>query len=268
MRSIVAALLVVSVMMGGIVPVYAGDWDVFGKIMAGVEGLRVLSNGEVDIIGSVTGVKEDRHKEARHKKPHPIRIPEKPRIPEKKVWKRIYIPEHEEYSEKYGRIIVEGHYIRCKARQRGRKGKKCPKGQKEHRKRHSYKDSDFYYSLDDLEEFEKLCDKNIIDFVESNKMKKKVLSKEGQPRKSFGIDPSIFRRLRELKKAENENLIDFWDYSKKKNSLLAAFPEFGYCKPDRYSLFDALYELDSLENENIIDIFEFNKEKKHLLALY
>jgi hypothetical protein len=259
MRRTVMSLLLTGVMMSVVVPVYAGDWDVFGKVMAGVEGLRVLSNGKVDIIGSVTGVDKKKHKEKRKRSSHDNSC--RVRIPEKKAWKRIYIPEHEEYSEEYGRIIVEGHYIRCKAGQ---------KGPKKHRRRQSYRDKDMerYYSLDDLKEFEQLSDKNIIDVWEFSRMKKIVLTKEGQPRKKFGIDPSIFSRLRELKKAEEEGLIDFWDYSKKKNGLLADFPKYGYCKFDRYSLFEALYELDSLENENIIDIFEFNKKKKQLLALY
>jgi hypothetical protein len=40
-------------------PANASDWETFGKVMAGIEGLRVITGGEVDIVGSLTGVRRD-----------------------------------------------------------------------------------------------------------------------------------------------------------------------------------------------------------------
>ncbi|MFH1772130.1 MAG: hypothetical protein ABH872_04865 [Candidatus Omnitrophota bacterium] len=40
---------------------YASDWDTAGKILTGIAGLRILSGGKVDIIGSMTGVNQSQN---------------------------------------------------------------------------------------------------------------------------------------------------------------------------------------------------------------
>ena len=130
MKKIVASLMVV--LMAGVVitgfwePSYASDWDKAGKIFAAVEGVRILTGGKVDLIGRITGIKQDvAYKHASKCDNMENRCCSKrvwlPNI----VWKRKYIPEHKEYSEKYGTIIVEGHYIRYQTEKGGRWVSKC-----------------------------------------------------------------------------------------------------------------------------------------------
>jgi len=94
----------------------ASDWDVAGKVLTGIEGLRILTGGKVDIIGNIAGIRDKQYVEHKghprgdyrhHKDCQRVWVP-------KFVWKKKWIPTHNEYDPKFGKIIVEGHYIRYK----------------------------------------------------------------------------------------------------------------------------------------------------------
>lgn len=110
-------VLVIVGVLGLYVPSYASDWDKAGKAFAILEGVRVITRGGVDIIGTITGINQNQmHARQYHKhyhcRPYRVWIP-------RMIWKRKYIPEHTEYSEEYGEIIVEGHYIRYQVEKGG-----------------------------------------------------------------------------------------------------------------------------------------------------
>lgn len=60
MRKSAVALLMIGIILSLAVPVYASDWDKFGKAAAVIEGLRVVTRGNVDIIGELAGLKGDK----------------------------------------------------------------------------------------------------------------------------------------------------------------------------------------------------------------
>jgi len=117
------ALLTIGLGMASVVvfatPSEASDWDKAGKAFAVLEGMRVITGGNVDIIGHITGINKGGslwNSSGYHVSPQQGVGPRKRHsqsvwVP-KYVWKREYIPEHEEYSETYGTVIVEGHYIK------------------------------------------------------------------------------------------------------------------------------------------------------------
>ena len=127
MRKLIIVLLSFIIVFSGVNVSYASDWDKAGKAFAIIEGLRVITGGKVDVIGKVTGIDNDkgyehahRPRRHRHKKQRRPRYEEchKKWIPHFK-WKKKYIPEQEEYDPEYGKIIVEGHYIRYKVEKGG-----------------------------------------------------------------------------------------------------------------------------------------------------
>jgi hypothetical protein len=135
MRRLIASLMVGLMIVVGIIgfwtPGYASDWDKAGKILTAFEGIRVLSGGNVDIIGSITGINKnnryartEKHDYTCTKKHNRCEV-SKPKccscdvwVPHM-VWKRKYVPEHKEYSKEHGTIIVEAHYIRYRVEQGG-----------------------------------------------------------------------------------------------------------------------------------------------------
>ena len=116
MRKIIVGIIFLGLLAGvNIQQGYASDWDKAGKVLTIIEGARILTGGKVDIIGTLTGTKQD-VASGRYEGYHRGDQVRGPRY-SRRVWiphlvcKREYIPQHEEYSERYGRIIVEGHYI-------------------------------------------------------------------------------------------------------------------------------------------------------------
>ena len=99
---------------------FASDWDKAGKALTIIEGLRVLSGGDIDVIGNLTGTSRP----ATRRGQHPPRVVHG-RSCSRKVWvphyqwEREYVPQHEEYDEGHRRIIVEAHFIRFKAENGG-----------------------------------------------------------------------------------------------------------------------------------------------------
>jgi len=119
---ILVALMATMGVIGLSTKSYASDWDKAGKILTGIEGVRVLTGGRFDLIGNMFGInRSNRAEPARHKHQpqkrhyctHRVWVPHY-------VWKRKYIPQHREYDDKHGEVIVEGHYIRYQVEQGGK----------------------------------------------------------------------------------------------------------------------------------------------------
>jgi len=105
-------------------PVFASDWDVAGKVLTGIEGLRILSGGRIDPVGSLFGL-NGREKDRRYEVHH-YYVEEEPKEYCKKVWvptykwKKKWVPGHYVYDKRLGRrIYVEGRYVRYKVKKGG-----------------------------------------------------------------------------------------------------------------------------------------------------
>jgi len=132
---LVASAIVVGSSNGFVRTSYASDWDKAGIILTGIEGMRILTGGKVDIIGNIAGINNnnkkyhirDRHhrKHRRHPKYCSNRV-WRPNY----VWKRKFIPEHTEYDQKHGEIVVEGHHIKFKIQRGGEWVTTCKTGKK------------------------------------------------------------------------------------------------------------------------------------------
>jgi hypothetical protein len=125
---------------------YASDWDTAGKVLTVIEGLRVVSGGQVDIIGSVTGIDKGYRSEpvyretvvidrggyhrdyypryARYRPKHRWVEKHEYRCEPERIWvphytyRQKYVPRHLEYRD--GRqVIVEGHYVSYKVEDGG-----------------------------------------------------------------------------------------------------------------------------------------------------
>jgi hypothetical protein len=114
MKYIASSLAGLGLLLAVALPGYASDWDKAGKILTGIEAVRILTGGNVDIIGSMTGVKprtEVLERQAyvyrgpsRHSEYNKIWVPNY-------VWIKEYVPRHTEYVAPYGKVLVEGHYV-------------------------------------------------------------------------------------------------------------------------------------------------------------
>ena len=102
---------------------FASDWDVAGKVLTGVEGVRIVTGGRVDPIGRmiefIQGEPRRTQQEERYVYRYRDTEPSRREWISHYVWRKKYIPEHTEYSEKYGQIIVEAHYIRYRVEEGG-----------------------------------------------------------------------------------------------------------------------------------------------------
>lgn len=106
-------LCALALVAGSTVPSHAGDkdWARAGKALTVIEGLRVVTGGDLDVIGKVTGI--DRGRRPRHERiaRHYACREDRVWVPEYR-WEKRYVHEHESYDPEYGEILVEGHYIR------------------------------------------------------------------------------------------------------------------------------------------------------------
>ncbi len=126
MKKVIISLVVIGTLIGPSAQSYASDWDKAGKALAVIEGVRIITGGNVDLIGNITGISKNNSRSstrsnnnrsyAKNYSSHTRRA--RTWVPHY-VWEKQYIPEHEEYSERYGNIIVEGHYIRYQAEDSG-----------------------------------------------------------------------------------------------------------------------------------------------------
>ena len=131
MKIKILGLTILVIILGLAIPAYSSDWDKVGKAAAIVEGVRILTGGEVDVIGNLVGInKSKRYKYVRRSKHYPSYGKIKSNcsgqvwVPTY-VWSKKYVPEHKEYRENYGEVIVEGHYIRYKVKRGGNWKIKC-----------------------------------------------------------------------------------------------------------------------------------------------
>jgi hypothetical protein len=136
MKKIIIAMLIMAGLVVGIKSKgFASDWDKAGKILTAIEGVRIITGGKVDVIGSMTGI--NNRQESRHdyrdgyvsRDDHPrfyahekhyYRYPSRSRhvshyrkvwVPHM-VWVEKYVPEHREYKPGIGQIVVQAHYER------------------------------------------------------------------------------------------------------------------------------------------------------------
>ena len=126
MKKTILVILVGGITLAAASPGYASDWDKAGKALAIIEGARIITGGNIDLIGNLTGINRNswfssgrgnRGDDCRTYARAPRR-PERVWVPHY-VWKKKYIPGHEEYDEKYGNIIVEEHYIKYRVENGG-----------------------------------------------------------------------------------------------------------------------------------------------------
>jgi hypothetical protein len=129
MKKIISIVLIAGLMLGSFVlPIYASDWDKAGKVFAIIEGVRVITGGKVDVIGTITGINRHRDDRGEHReyaysshdrgnhygqrKKHCTigRRTEKVWVPHY-VWVEEYVPAHTEYQDGK-KIFVEGHYVK------------------------------------------------------------------------------------------------------------------------------------------------------------
>ena len=94
---------------------FASDWDVAGKVLAGIEGARILTGGKIDVIGSVMDIgsgRRDRDEVVYEKRVYVVEQP----ISRKRVWvpeyawEKTWVPAHTEYDPRLGKVFIEGHY--------------------------------------------------------------------------------------------------------------------------------------------------------------
>ena len=126
MKKAVLGFVVSFLLMGNLVGIsYASDWDVAGKVLTGIAGVRILTGGKVDFIGNIAGINHSEQcgkycsRNNQHSFKQRSRCDERAWVPNY-VWKRKYIPQHKEHSAKYGEIIIESHYIKYKSERGGK----------------------------------------------------------------------------------------------------------------------------------------------------
>ena len=107
--------------------VFASDWDVAGKVLTGIEGLRIITGGKVDLIGNIAGINNNRnpggnriYSYARYQYNYcePIWVSHY-------VWKKKWIPGHYEYRKRERRVFIPGHYVKYKVERGGHWINRC-----------------------------------------------------------------------------------------------------------------------------------------------
>lgn len=135
MKKMLVGILAAAVILAFVSTSYAKDkeWATAGKVLAVIEGARILTGGSLDIFGNVAGInngsggglfnraRSDRYYERGHARNNcfPQTYTRSQVWVPNYVWERKYLPEHEEYVEGYGNVIVEGCYIRYQVEQGG-----------------------------------------------------------------------------------------------------------------------------------------------------
>lgn len=118
MKKIFVLMLLVSLVCGLGQYAYASDWDAAGKVLTGIEGLRILTGGKVDVIGNIAGIARDKRDEGRcytyYRKEHLQRV----WVPHF-VWEKRWVPKHKEFGPRGRAIIVKGHYVKYRIQRGG-----------------------------------------------------------------------------------------------------------------------------------------------------
>lgn len=100
---------------------FASDWDIAGKVLTGIEGIRILTRGEVDILGNIAGINNKKYTSNKnnYRNYHKYHTRQKRTWIPNFVWKKKWIPTQKGYNLKFGKIIIEGHYIKYKVEKGG-----------------------------------------------------------------------------------------------------------------------------------------------------
>ncbi|MCP4653611.1 MAG: hypothetical protein GY858_09570 [Candidatus Omnitrophica bacterium] len=135
-------------------PLYASDWDKFGKVAAGLEGLRLLSRGRIDVFGAIAGVNGNSRKEKNsssnyngyytdytnytyNSRRHHRKCCKKIWVPQYS-WRKKYVPRHIEYTH-YGKVITGGHYVKYRVETGGYWKTTCKKKKSSLSRRRRYR---------------------------------------------------------------------------------------------------------------------------------
>ena len=130
-KFVIAVLIAVGFVAGSAGISLANDWDKAGKVLAITEGLRVVTGGRVDVVGSITGVNSPREQQREHGRFQRARHPgyyvyeqsKRPLVCERiwvphYVWSEQYVPEHSEVRDGF-QIWIGAHYEKVQVEQGG-----------------------------------------------------------------------------------------------------------------------------------------------------
>ncbi len=116
MRKLTTIILATAFVIGCAALSYASDWGTAGKVLTVIEGLRVVTGGQVDVIGTITGINGARNRAvsggAYYGRYERVWVPHY-------VWVRQYIPRHIEYIRGRGRVMVGGYYAKVRLERGG-----------------------------------------------------------------------------------------------------------------------------------------------------
>jgi len=124
MKKLLIILFIAAFGFTSAAPASASDWDKAGMALTGIEGLRIISGGRIDLIGSMFGINNRRmpRRYVKHARKHNDRdryiCSERVWVPHYS-WEKKYVPRHEEYHPRYGKVTVEGHYVKVKVERGG-----------------------------------------------------------------------------------------------------------------------------------------------------
>ncbi|MBU3912091.1 MAG: hypothetical protein KKD90_05845 [Candidatus Omnitrophica bacterium] len=63
----IVSMIVVGTLIGTSASSYASDWDKAGKALAAIKGVRIITGGNVDLIGNITGINRNNSNPGRNK---------------------------------------------------------------------------------------------------------------------------------------------------------------------------------------------------------
>jgi hypothetical protein len=89
---------------------FASDWDTVGKALTGITGLRIISGGNIDIVGNITGTNMPRnHARAVARKPRKIypSANERAISPKATAWKKGWVSTHTIYTHSPAVVVIE-----------------------------------------------------------------------------------------------------------------------------------------------------------------
>ena len=121
MKKAMILLVLFTMSFGYQIKSFASDWDVAGKVLTGIEGIRILTRGEVDILGTITGINNKKYTSNKdnYRNYRKYHAKQTRSWIQHFVWKKKWIPTQKGYNPKFGKVIIEGHYIRYKIEKGG-----------------------------------------------------------------------------------------------------------------------------------------------------
>jgi len=145
----IVSLIVLTLILGFTVPSYSSDWDIAGKVLTGITGLRILSGGKIDVLGSMTGINDN----STYHYPNTSKIYYNTHNHSSSCrktwvsdysWRKKYVPKHTVYDPELGKVVVYGHYVKYKVDNGGYWSYTCPYKKNYHHS--TYRNNDLYYS--------------------------------------------------------------------------------------------------------------------------